>query len=486
MIAVLIVYGLLLFFISLFVGFQFLHWFQYKRAQKSSIEEAEISVWPQVTIQLPIYNEQFVIERLIRSVAEIDYPAQSLEIQVLDDSTDETSNIVAQLCEEYRLKVNIRHIQRPERVGYKAGALAYGLNVCTGEFVAIFDADFIPSKDYLKKVVPKFTSSNVGMVQVRWGHINRTNSLLTEMQAFGLDAHFTVEQMGRSFGGAFINFNGTAGVWRKACIEDAGGWSHDTLTEDLDLSYRAQLKGWQFVYDENQEVPAELPSNIHALKSQQFRWTKGAAECLGKLIPSVLRSPDISFSQKVHGFMHLSNSFLFVAIFFCALLSIPALFIKVHEQQFDTLFNWAGIFTSSLLLLATVYATAYRKVTGDYKGFWWRFLMFLSVSMGLSLHNAIAVIEGYIGRKSPFVRTPKSGEVAGNSKTQIQYLNSSVSTITWVELGLSFLFAMAVVYGIMHFEFGLIPFHLLLSVGFFYVAISAFGFLPGKVKSAIS
>ncbi len=486
MIAILLIYGTLLFFISAFVGFQFLHWFQYKKARKSQHELAVPTQYPKVTVQLPVYNERFVVARLIHSVAALDYPKEQLEIQVLDDSTDQTSDIVAKLVEEYQGSMAIQHVQRPKREGFKAGALAYGLQQCKGEFIAIFDADFVPDAQYLKRVIPRFTADNIGLVQARWGHINRDSNWLTEMQAFGLDAHFTVEQLGRNHGKVFMNFNGTAGVWRKACIEDAGGWSHDTLTEDLDLSYRAQLKGWQFVFDENLEVPAELPANIHALKSQQFRWTKGAAECLSKLIPSVLRSKNITVWQKVHGFMHLSNSFLFVAIFCCALLSIPALFIKIHEQQYSTWFNWAGLFTGSLLLLATVYATAYRRVTGDLKGFWWRFLLFLSVSMGLSLHNAIAVIEGYMGRKTPFVRTPKMGDQHLPENQKLQYVVSSVSFITWLELSLAVLFAMAAVYGAVHMEFGLMPFHIMLSVGFFYVAAAAFGKLPGKLRGAVS
>lgn len=482
MIAVLLVYGVMLCFISLFVGFQLIHWWHYKREQKRKDELPALSAYPPVTIQLPIYNEKFVICRLLDAVAALQYLPEKLEVQVLDDSNDETTSIVAEWIANYAGDFDFKLIRRPVRKGFKAGALDYGLAEAKGEFIAIFDADFVPNSDYLLNMLPAFSDEKVGVVQARWGHLNRENGLLTEMQAFGLDAHFTVEQVGRNAAGAFINFNGTAGIWRKTCIADAGGWSHDTLTEDLDLSYRAQIKGWNFVYRVEEAVPAELPSNIYALKSQQFRWTKGAAECLRKLWPLLLRS-EVSFWQKLNGLVHLSNSFLFLAIFTCAMLSIPAVFIKIHSDAYDDYFTLAGIFISSLFALALIYATAYQRVTGDYKGFWWRFPLFLSVSMGLSLHNAIAVLEGYMGRKSPFVRTPKSGEGQGN-KGALLYTKVAISPLTYVELFLSLLFAAAGVYGIVHLEFGLVPFHFMLSLGFFYVSYAALGNLRLKAHGA--
>ena len=403
---------------------------------------------------------------------------------MLDDSNDETTDIINNCIASLDGDIDIKNVRRPVRKGYKAGALDYGLKQAKGEFIAIFDADFIPTKDFLIRMMPHFNADNIGLVQARWGHVNRENGLLTQLQAFGLDAHFTIEQVGRNAAGAFINFNGTAGIWRKSCIADAGGWSHDTLTEDLDLSYRAQMRGWKFAYDENITVPAELPSNIYALKSQQFRWTKGAAECLRKLVPMLLSSKS-GFWQKIHGIVHLSNSFLFIAILSCALLSIPSLFIKIHSDQYDDFFTWAGVFVSSLFALAIIYATAYQKGNGEMKGFWWRFPVFLSVSMGLSLHNAIAVLEGYMGRKSPFVRTPKSGETSAKSGEKLPYIKAEISPLSWVELLFSLIFAFAAVYGIVHLEFGLVPFHIMLSAGFFYISTAALGNLKLKPNEAI-
>ena len=250
--------------------------------------------FPFVTIQLPIYNELYVVERLILQVSKIDYPKDRFEVQILDDSNDETTQIIRKVILKLKeSKVKFDLVRRPNRIGFKAGALAYGMNICQGEFIAIFDADFLPKKDFLKKTIPYFIDKKVGVVQTKWTHINENYSKLTQIQAFGLDAHFTIEQGGRNYGKYFINFNGTAGVWRKTCIEDAGGWSADTLTEDLDLSYRAQLKGWYFKYLEKVESPAELPAAMNALKNQQFRWTKGAAECTRKNLIRVLKTKDL-------------------------------------------------------------------------------------------------------------------------------------------------------------------------------------------------
>ena len=261
-----------------------------------------MKVYPKVTVQLPVYNELYVIERLINTVCEFDYPKDLFEIQVLDDSTDETVNIIAAKIKEKLLEgFDIHHVRRPKRVGYKAGALKYGNEIAKGDFIAIFDADFIPSMDFLKKTIPYFHDENIGVVQTRWGHINKDYSLLTRLQAFGLDAHFTIEQSGRSSGDHFINFNGTAGVWRLDCINDAGGWQADTLTEDIDLSYRAQEKGWKFKYLEDFESPAELPVAMSALKSQQYRWTKGAAECSVKNLKLIFNSKNVSSRSKFHG-----------------------------------------------------------------------------------------------------------------------------------------------------------------------------------------
>ncbi|MGI9543879.1 MAG: cellulose synthase family protein, partial [Cyclobacteriaceae bacterium] len=313
---------------------------------------------PKVTVQLPIYNELYVVDRLIDSVASFDYPKELLEIQVLDDSTDETVSIVEKKVHSYQEGgVDIKHIKRPNRKGFKAGALQYGLERASGEFITIFDADFLPQKDFLLNTVGSFDRENVGLIQTRWGHINENYSTLTKLQAFGLDAHFSVEQDGRSHAGSFINFNGTAGVWRKKCIIDAGGWSADTLTEDLDLSYRAQMKGWKFKFLEDVVAPAELPVLMPAIKSQQFRWNKGAAETAKKNLGKVLKSK-IGFTHKIHAVFHLLNSSVFVCLLIAALLSIPMLFIKDAYPEFNQIFNLGSIFLIGFFSIAFFYWTA--------------------------------------------------------------------------------------------------------------------------------
>ncbi|MCK4898684.1 MAG: glycosyltransferase family 2 protein, partial [Anaerolineales bacterium] len=300
--------------------------------------------WPQVTVQLPIYNERYVVERLIESVAELDYPRNKLHIQVLDDSTDITQDIVSQLVAFQRIKgVNIEHIQRNNRRGYKGGALAYGMQTAKGNFIAIFDADFIPTPDFLKRTIPYFDKdSNTGCVQTRWGHLNRENSLLTRTQANGIDGHFIIEQETKSDGGLFLNFNGTAGIWRRKCIEDAGGWHHDTLTEDLDLSYRAQLLGWKIRYLPHITTPAELPEHISAFKSQQFRWAKGSIQTAKKLLGDLWQSSQ-PLVVKIEGTIHLTHYAVHPLMLINLLLILPLLLTENHLLNIYPIFTLAAI-----------------------------------------------------------------------------------------------------------------------------------------------
>lgn len=476
-IVILLVYGLFLSFILLYSIAQLQLTFGYlKRKQKEEERTPELpSECPHVTVQLPVYNERHVIERLIDSVCCLDWPLDKLEVQVLDDSTDETVELAQERIRSWRSKgVDITHIQRPDRVGYKAGALAYGLETAKGEFVAVFDADFVPPKDMLAETIPWFNDDGIGVVQTRWGHLNRDSNLLTKLQAFGLDAHFTVEQTGRNSLGHFINFNGTAGVWRKACIEDAGGWNSDTLTEDLDLSYRAQLKGWRFKYLENSVSPAELPSVMNALKTQQYRWNKGAAECVVKNLPKVLRSKHLGVDTKLHAVAHLMGSSIFICILGTALLSVPVLYVKHLLPDLALFFNLAFVFTFALVILALFYWAAHHekiKDMGTFFRFIWTFPLFLSVSMGLSLHNALAVIEGYIGRKTPFVRTPKMGDRSADGGVfKDGYLKSVIAPMTMLEVMLS-LYAVGGLFLAFYLDdAGLVPYHLMLAVGFGAVA----------------
>lgn len=431
--------------------------------------------FPFVTIQLPIYNELYVVERLILQVSKIDYPKDRFEVQILDDSNDETTQIIRKVILKLKeSKVKFDLVRRPNRIGFKAGALAYGMNICQGEFIAIFDADFLPKKDFLKKTIPYFIDKKVGVVQTKWAHINENYSKLTQIQAFGLDAHFTIEQGGRNYGKYFINFNGTAGVWRKTCIEDAGGWSADTLTEDLDLSYRAQLKGWYFKYLEKVESPAELPAAMNALKNQQFRWTKGAAECTRKNLIRVLKTKNLPISTKLHSVFHLMNSFIFICVFSVAILSIPIFYVKLHFIKYALLFKYATGFISSMFFLLIFYWVAQRSLKNNLlttlKQFIWKFPLFLAVSMGMSLHNGIAVMEGYLGKKSPFVRTPKFNlEKLSDKWYGNKYLASSIGGVTILEGVLFIYFLGGIALSFYYNSFGLLPLFLILSFGFGYV-----------------
>jgi len=442
------------------------------------IDESSQNYYPFVTVQLPVYNEKYVVERLLKSVSQLDYPKENLEIQVLDDSTDDSFQIAADKVAELQARgLDVKHIHRTDRSGFKAGALAEGLTQAKGELIAIFDADFLPNADFLKRLIPEFKDEKLGMVQSRWGHINRKYSLLTDLQAFGLDAHFSVEQGGRNAANHFINFNGTAGIWRKETIIDAGGWSADTLTEDLDLSYRAQLKGWKFLFKEEVEAPAELPAEMNALKNQQYRWNKGAAECMRKNLPKVLASKNLSSSTKLNAVFHLMNSSIFICVILLAILSIPLMWIKFSHQELSLLFNIAAGFLIALPILALFYWTSEQKV--QEKASFWSFLVkfcaFLSISMGLALHNAIAVAEGYLGKKSPFVRTPKlnlSNNKASDWKKNI-YLDRRLSPLLIAEIAMAIYALFGIFLAFKLEDYGLIPFHLFLFFGFAYVAFTS-------------
>ncbi|MFM9837613.1 MAG: cellulose synthase family protein [Cyclobacteriaceae bacterium] len=469
-IAITILYSLSLLYIFLFsMGQLHLTWIYLKTRKNVKVEIEELTSLPTVTVQLPIYNEKYVVERLLDAISQFDYPKEKLEIQILDDSSDETTEIILRKIESLRsLGLDFKLIHRENRVGYKAGALDHGFQIASGEFIAIFDADFIPSPDFLKKTLPHFVNEKIGVVQTRWGHINKEYSLLTRLQAFGLDAHFSIEQSARSAAGSFINFNGTCGVWRKKCIADAGGWSNDTLTEDLDLSYRAQLNGWKFQYLEEVETKGELPVIMPAIKSQQYRWNKGAAETAKKNFGKVIRSP-LPFRNKIHAFFHLFNSSVFICLLIAAMLSVPMLYIKHLHPEIAWLFNLGIIFLAGFLSITLFYWVATKRFNPNNRKaiFWSLYPRFLIVSMGLSLHNGLAVAEGLFGRKTPFIRTPKFNIVfKGDSWKYNSYIKTKINLLTLMEgvLCLYFLFGISV--GIFLKDGGLIFFHTMLALGF--------------------
>jgi cellulose synthase/poly-beta-1,6-N-acetylglucosamine synthase-like glycosyltransferase len=398
---------------------------------------------PKVTIQLPMFNEDTVAQRIINATCLIDYPLDKLEIQVLDDSTDHSADIAKAAVNDWAVKgYPIKYIHRENRVGYKAGALAEGMKTSTGDFIAIFDADFIPPKDILQNVVNYFSDDKIGMVQVRWDHLNRDASLLTKSQAIFLDGHFVIEHTARNRSGRFMHFNGTAGVWRRTCIEDGGGWEHDTLTEDLDLSYRCQMKGWQFVYLPQFCAPAELPPEMIGFKQQAHRWTKGSVQTAIKLLPKVLRSKHLSTGIKVEAFFHLTNTVVYPLMVILTLLMFPTFFGALSPFKPH---SWSQyIFSASLFVLATCSASTFfmfsqRELFGKEAG--WKSLLYMPVLMGLgvgiSLNNAKAVLEAIWGaiRKKPseFVRTPKYG-VTGKARQSYTRSRQDASAMTATEV----------------------------------------------------
>ncbi|WP_405329882.1 cellulose synthase family protein [Leeuwenhoekiella sp. LLG6367-2.1] len=434
---------------------------------------------PFVTIQLPLYNELYVVKRLLDNISKMDYPTNKMEIQVLDDSTDESLTETRKLINNLRLEgLPIKHITRTNRVGFKAGALKEGLAIAKGDYIAIFDSDFVPKSDWLKKTVPYFKDPKVGVVQTRWAHLNRDYSILTKIQAFALDFHFVLEQVGRNFGHHFINFNGTAGIWRKTCILDAGNWQGDTLTEDLDLSYRAQLNKWDFKYLEEVETPAELPIAISAARSQQFRWNKGAAENFQKLYGRLLKDPTVSFKTKFHSFFHLLNSSMFLLVLLIAILSVPVLYIKNTNPEFDFIFKVTAFFAISTVIFFICYWVTYKRIHGsgfkNFISYVGMFIAFFSIAMGFSVHNSLAVLEGHFGKKSEFIRTPKFNvnKLSDSWKSNI-YLKKTISLNTILESVLFLYFGFAIVSAFYMRDFGLITFHIMLFFGFGFVAFKS-------------
>ncbi|MEO6834100.1 MAG: cellulose synthase family protein [Chitinophagaceae bacterium] len=476
-----LVIGLML--LNSFFDAQLIYHFFKKRSPEKKLEAFE--KLPMVTIQLPIYNEMFVAERLLLAVAALDYPKSLLEIQVLDDSTDETSKIIAATVSAIKAAgIGIQHIQRTNRRGYKAGALRDALASAKGEFIAIFDADFVPSIDFLQKTIPHFQEGAIGMVQAKWGHLNKKESLLGRLQAIALDGHFSLEQQARNSAGYFINFNGTAGVWRKATILDAGNWQADTLTEDFDLSYRAQLKGWKFKYLEELTTPSELPPMISAMKSQQFRWTKGGAETAKKNLKPLLRA-SLPLRVKLHGAFHLTYSFGFVSIIIYALLTVPLLFVKDRFPQYNLVFILSNIVTVSFMIYTAHYFIAFLKNNdGSYLKrslkFLLQFPLFVSLFIGISLSNAIAILQGYAGIKSGFVRTPKFSNMNNLARLKSKYANPAINWMTFLEALLVAYFAWGIATAIRLKNYGAVPLLVMAMLGFGMVVFMSFA--EGRVR----
>ncbi len=451
-------------------GFVMIYYYMKHRGRKPA-GAGELKNFPVVTIQLPLYNEYYVIERVIDATCGIEYPKDKLEIQVLDDSTDETVGIVAARVAHFRsLGFDIKHVRRTNRNGYKAGALKEGLVTARGEFVAIFDADFVPKSRFLMDTLPYFfTDEKIGLVQTRWEHLNSDYSFLTRVQAMALDGHFVIEQNVRNKAGFFINFNGTGGIWRKSCIYDAGNWESDTLTEDLDLSYRAQLKGWKFKFLNDVTSPAELPSEINALKSQQFRWTKGAIETARKILPRVWRS-SLPLEKKIHATFHLSNNIVFPFILAAAILNVPLIFIK-HQGGYENYFSVMSVFAFAFIGSFLFYLYSQKDVYHDWQRRMLLFPLFMAGSMGFAVNNTKAVIEGLLKKKSEFVRTPKYSVVnRKDSWLDKKYVFKKFDYTVIIECILALYCIFGVAASIYYLELAAVPFQMLFSMGFGIVA----------------
>jgi len=436
----------------------------------------EPASWPKVTIQLPIYNERYVVERLVDAIARLEYPPELLEVQVLDDSTDETQQVARGCVERYRaLGLQVHYLHRANREGFKAGALAEGLKAATGELIAIFDADFQPAPDFLRLTLPYFGEANVAMVQTRWSYLNRDYSALTEVESILLDGHFVIEHGARARSGCFFNFNGTAGVWRRTAIEDAGGWQHDTLTEDTDLSYRAQLRGWKFLYLPEIDCPSELPVEMNSFKTQQARWAKGLMQTAKKILPRVLRS-DLPAGVKAEAFFHLTGNISYPLMVLLSTLLLPAMIVRFYQGWVQMLLIDLPLFLASSCSISGFYLTAQRAL---YPKTWTRKIIYLpfvmAVGIGLSVRNAKAVLEAIFGVTSEFARTPKY-RIEGQAGTwRRKGYKNRAGWMPYVEVALGIYFAATVYYSIQNENYLTAPFLLLFVWGYLYTGLMSLG-----------
>ena len=446
----------------------------YYRHKKNAVKDppSRFEQLPRITVQLPIFNEQFVIDRLIEACSRLDYPRERLEIQLLDDSTDETKDVAAAICERYRAQgLPIVYLHRTNRYGFKAGALDEGLKVATGEFVAIFDADFVPPPEWLLQVIHHFADPKIGMVQTRWTHLNRDYSFLTQVEAILLDGHFVLEHGGRSRSGVFFNFNGTAGMWRRNVIDEAGGWQHDTLTEDTDLSYRAQLVGWKFKYLPHVVCPAELPIEMTAFKTQQARWAKGLIQTSKKVLPRVFRS-DANFHTKIEAWYHLTANLSYPLMIVLSVLLMPAMIIRFYQGWFQMLLIDFPLFMASTFSISSFYLVSQKEL---FPGKWYKTFLYLpflmSLGIGLTITNTKAVMEAIFGIKSAFKRTPKYRVQKRGEKSQAAKYRKRLGIVPWIELAIGCYFAMTIWYAWTNENYFTIPFLLLFVIGYWYTGL---------------
>jgi len=454
----------------------YLLWLFARHRDDAPRPSARFDVAPRLTVQVPLFNERYVARRVIDAVAAIDWPRDRLDIQILDDSTDDTAALVAEAVSAWRARgIDVVHLRRGARSGYKAGALAAGLSVAKGEFVAVFDADFVPAPDFARVLMDFFTDPGVGMVQARWGHLNRDSSLLTRAQSMLLDGHFVVEHAARNRSGRFFNFNGTAGIWRRSCIDEAGGWQHDTLTEDLDLSYRAQLAGWRFVFVHDAVAPAELPIEMGAFKSQQHRWAQGSAQTAVKLLPRILRS-SLPRRVKLESVFHLTANAGYVLMVALTVLIGPAVWFRRGIGARELAVIDLPLIATSLISIATFYLVSQREAYGSWRTALRYVPVLMAVGIGISINNARAVLVGVTRRETEFRRTPKYALGGEDGATlAARTYRARLGPDTFVELAFGLYFAGLVVGALADGLWGAVPFLALFAGGFLYTAVSALG-----------
>jgi len=472
--ALLIPYFIVLILLASYGAHRYVLVYLYYKNKKNRTTDppAHFPELPRVTIQLPIFNEQFVVERLLDAICRMDYPLEKLDIQVLDDSTDETVAVARGLVNHYAAKgFPVSYHHRSNREGFKAGALSEGLKTAKGEYVAIFDADFVPPEDFLLRTIHHFTDPKIAMVQTRWTHINRNYSFLTEVEAILLDGHFVLEHSGRARSNVFFNFNGTAGVWRRSAIDDAGGWQHDTLTEDTDLSYRAQLKGWKFIYLQDVECPAELPVEMTAFKTQQARWAKGLIQTSKKILPQVLKS-DQRFHVKLEAWYHLTANLSYPLMIVLSVLLLPAMIIRFYQGWFQMLYIDLPLFMASTFSISSFYLVSQREL---FPGKWFRALLYLpflmALGIGLTVTNTRAVLEALLGKQSEFTRTPKYHVESKKDKVGANNYRRGLGWVPWVELLIGCYFAITVYYAIDNENYITVPFLILFVLGYWYTGL---------------
>ncbi len=442
----------------------------YKHQKDKPVLKKKLNKLPRVTIQLPIFNEMYVVRRLIAASCDVDYPRELLDIQVLDDSTDETKAIALDCVNEFREKgFDISYIHREKRTGFKGGALQDGLKTAKGEFVAVFDADFVPQSDILQKTVHFFADKSIGMVQTRWTYLNRKYSFLTKIQAIMLDGHFVIEHTARNWSGRFFNFNGTAGVWRKKAIISAGGWQNDTLTEDLDLSYRSQLKGWKFVFLKDELAPSEIPVEINGFKSQQHRWAKGSIQTAKKLLPTLLKS-DLPLKVKVEAFFHLTNNISYLLMLILSVLIYPSMVARINIGWFQMIVTDVPFLLFATIGISFFYICSQREAYKNWKSRLLYLPMLMSLGIGLSVNNSKAVLGAIFNRKTEFKRTPKYSIEKKKDRWLGKKYKGEINVLVLMELLLGIYFTFNIYFAFINKIYVSIPFLMMFQMGYFYVA----------------